>query len=254
VSWTNTVRRRLLNQSDRDQVAGRLAQFLAANPNLGNHDSVVFVRQMILNSTFEDRTGDVDASSQTLASASTRLDQLVQSPPAASTLVAQSGQAIRILNPASCLITERKISFVIGEPNPAWPVGNGLYEWTVTGGAAGAHRIDGRKGVEVKRFECIFETSGSYDVTVTVNGANPESRSIDILSAPPPGFIAKYRLAETATVLITFLIAAGTAYALIQNAPTFGSVGDYIKLLAGAFGVSGGAGGAGTILSAVRGK
>jgi hypothetical protein len=251
IYWTTTVRRRILNGNEREAVANRLALFLSSNPTLGNHDSVVFVRQMILDSVVEDRTGDFDASVQSLASANSRLDQLVANPPTVSVTVSQSGQAIRILNPPSCLVAGSKISFVIGEPNANWPTSGGTYAWSVVG--ADGTVVASSEGVELKRFDCKFSTSGSYDITVAVNKANQESRNLAVLAEPSPGIMETFKIIQTSVVVITFLIAAGTAYATTQDAITFGTFGDYIKLIASAFGVSGGVGGVATVLTAVRG-
>ncbi len=252
IYWTTTIRRRILNRNERDEVTNRLAQFLASNPALGNDDSVVFVRQMILDSTVEDKAGDFDASVQSLASASSRIDQLLASPPTASVPVSQSGQTIRILNPPSCIVSGSKVSFVIGEPNPNWPANQGMYQWTLAR-AAGA-TIASSKGIELKRFDHKFSTSGPFVVTVSVNGINPESRGFNVLTEPPASFIEEFKIVQGSVVVITFLLAAGTAYLSTQDASTFGTFGDYFKLIASAFGVSGSAGGVATVLSAVRGR
>ncbi|MGA9673290.1 MAG: hypothetical protein WBQ94_29130 [Terracidiphilus sp.] len=252
IYWTTTIRRRILNRNQRDEVANRLAAFLASNPALGNHDSVVFVRQMILDSTVEDKTGDFDASVQSLSSATSRLDQLFASPPTASIPVAQSGQAIRILNPASCIVSGQKISFVIGQPNTNWPANGGTYEWTLANSRGST--IASRKGVELKRFDHSFDSAGPFVVTVTVDGANPESRDFDVLAELPASIIEQFKIVQMSMVVITFLVAAGTAYVSTQDASTFGTFGDYFKLIANSFGVSGGAGGVATVLSAVRGR
>jgi hypothetical protein len=252
IYWTTTIRRRILNRNERDEVTNRLAQFLASNPGFGDDNSVTLIRQMILDSAVEDKTGDFDDSAQSLASANTRLDQLTTTSPTVSVPLSQSGQAIRILNPASCVVSGRKISFVIGTPNAQWPANSGTYRWTLA--AADGTIIAGIAGVELKRFDYTFKTGGPYVITVGVNGANPESRSFNVLSEPPQSIIEEFKIVQWSVVAITFLIAAGTAYASTQDASTFGTFGDYLNLIAKAFGVSGGAGGVATVLSAVKGK
>ena len=91
-------------------------------------------------------------------------------------------------------------------------------------------------------------------VTVQVNGANPQARGFVVLTAPPASVIEQFNIVQWSVVAITFLLAAGTAYISTQDATTFGTFGDYFKLIANAFGVSGGAGGVATVLSAVKGK
>ncbi len=252
IYWTTTIRRRMLNRNERDEVTNRLAQFLASNPGLGDDNSVTLVRQMILDSAVEDKTGDFDASVQSLASANSRLDQLFSSPPTVSVPLSQSGQAIRILNPASCVVSGRKISFVIGQPNANWPASAGNYQWTLA--TADGTNIASSEGVELKRLNHTFKVGGPYVVTVAVNGANSESRQFDVLTEPPASIIEQFNIVQWSVVAITFLIAAGTAYVSTQDASTFGTFGDYFNLIAKAFGVSGGAGGVATVLSAVRGK
>ncbi len=251
IYWTTTVRRRLLNGARRDAVSNRLAEFLAAHPALATHDSVVFVRQLILDSAVADRTGDFDVSAQSLASASSRLDQLTVSPPAAPIAIASSGQAIRIVNPPLRLLTGERIAFVIGAPNSKWPA-EGMYQWTVA--QKGGTPLPPIQGVSLKRFDYTFRSSGEFTVQVTVDGANQETRDLTILPRPAKGMIAKFKVVEIAVVVMTFLIAAGTAFATTQDAATFGTVGDYIKLLAASFGLSGGAGGAATVFTAIRGR
>jgi hypothetical protein len=251
IYWTTTVRRRLLNGAQRGEVSNRLAQFLAANPTLANHDSVGFVRQLILDSNVDDREGEFDLSAQSLASASSRLDMLVAAPPAAPAAVAASSQAIRVVNSPQRLLTGEKIIFLIGKPNTNWPAVGGLYRWTV---ASSGKPIASEQGVDVQRFAHIFESIGAFQVQVNVDGANPETRDLTILQRPSPGMVEKFRIAAVAVVLMTLLIAAGTAFMATQDALTFGTIGDYLKLLATAFGVSGSAGGAATIFTAIRGR
>jgi hypothetical protein len=252
IYWTTTIRRRMLNRNQRDEVTNRLAQFLASNPGLGDDSSVTLVRQMILDSTVEDKMGDFDASAQSLASASGRLDQLFAAPPAASVPISQSGLAIRILNPASCVVSGRKVSFIIGQPNTNWPTNQGVYTWTLE--TPGGVTIASSSGVDLKRFDHTFDSGGPFVVKVDVDGANQESRDFDVLTEPPASVIEQFKIVQSSVVLITFLLAAGTAYVSTQDATTFGTFGDYFKLIANAFGVSGGAGGVATVLTAVKGR
>jgi hypothetical protein len=250
IVWTNTIRRRILNRNERDEVTSRLAQFLAANPAFGNDSSVTFVRQLIVDSIVENKTGEFDASKQSLDSAGSRIEQLFTSAATGPTPLSQSGQAIRILNPASCVVAGRKISFVIGKPNPNWPANGGAYLWILT--TPDGTEVERREGVELKRFDHTFEESGPFTVTVSVNGANPESRQFTVLTEPPASVIERFMIVQWSVILITFLLAAGTAYVSTQNAPTFGTFADYFGLIAKAFGVSGTAGGVATVLSAVK--
>lgn len=250
IVWTNTIRRRILNRNERDEVTSRLAQFLAANPAFGNDSSVTFVRQLIVDSIVENKTGEFDASKQSLDSAGSRIEQLFTSAATGPTPLSQSGQAIRILNPASCVVAGRKISFVIGKPNPNWPANGGAYLWILT--TPDGTEVERREGVELKRFDHTFEESGPFTVTVSVNGASPESRQFTVLTEPPASVIERFMIVQWSVILITFLLAAGTAYVSTQNAPTFGTFADYFGLIAKAFGVSGTAGGVATVLSAVK--
>jgi len=252
IYWTTTIRRRMLNRNQRDEVTNRLAQFLASNPGLGDDSSVTLVRQMILDSTVEDKIGDFDASAQSLASASSRLDQLFAAPPTDSVPIAESGQAIRILNPASCVVSGRKVSFVIGQPNTNWPANQGVYTWTLE--TPGGATFASGSGVDLKRFDHTFDSGGPFVVKVDVDGANQESRDFDVLTEPPASVIEQFKIVQSSVVLITFLLAACTAYVSTQDATTFGTFGDYFKLIANAFGVSGGAGGVATVLTAVKGR
>jgi PKD domain len=253
VLWTTTIRRRILNRNQRDELTGRLAQFLASNPALANHDSVVFIRQMIVDSGNEDKAGDFDSSAQNLASASSRMDQLVATPPAVPTPVSQSGQAIRILNPPNWIVSGRRVSFTIGQPDPNWPKAGGTYVWSVAD-SDGNTETQSSPAVDQRSFSHNFSKSGPFTVTVTVNGANPESRAFNVLSEPPPGAIKSFKIAQYAIYAFTFLLAAGTAYVSTQDLLTFGTFGDYLRLFMNVFGVSGSAGGVATVLTAIRGR
>jgi hypothetical protein len=250
IVWTNTIRRRILNRNQREEVMSRLAQFLAANPAFANDSSVTFIRQLIVDSTVEDNTGQFDASQQSLQSASSRIEQLFTSATTGPTPLNLSGQAIRILNPASCILTGRKISFVIGQPDSNWPANGGKYLWILT--KPDGTEVEKRDGVELKRFDHTFNEGGPFAITVSVGGANPQSRQFTVLTAPPASVIERLKIVQASMLLITFLLATGTAYVSTQNAATFGTFADYFGLIAKAFGISGTAGSVATILSAVK--
>jgi hypothetical protein len=227
-----------------------LAQFLSAHADLSNHDSVVLIRQAILNSSVNDETGEFDAAVHELDSASTRLDQLVAAPPTIAVPLDTSGQAIRIVNPPEQLISDEPVTFVIGKPNVGWPA-SGMYKWTISSAATAIHQVS---GVDLKRIRYRFEQAGTYHVAVDVDGKNAETRDVAILRAPSKTFIERFRLIRAAMIAVTFAIAAGTAYVTTQDAPSFGTFGDYLKLFTNALGIAGGTSSVATILSALRGK
>jgi hypothetical protein len=248
--WSSTVKRRLVNQNHRDSVTNRLAQFLSANPQLANDANVVFVRQMILDSSAEDSAGDFDVSAQSLASADGRLLLLTTAVPSAAVPLAAGGEAIRVATAPDRLLSGEQVKFIIGQPNSNWPAVGGLYDWAVT--SAQGDVIAERRGIGLTRFACVCPAEGRFHVSVSVDHANTETRDVTILQRPGPGIIESFKLVQLAMIAATLLLGFGTAYVMTESQATFGTVGDYVRLAASAFGISGGTGSVATILSSIR--
>ena len=106
----------------------------------------------------------------------------------------------------------------------------------------------------LRRFDFVFPHLASYQVAVSVDGANTETRDLTILQKPAPTFVERFRLVQITMFIVTLLLAFGTAYAMTESMVTFGTVGDYVKVVGSAFGISGGASSVATVLSSVRGR
>lgn len=256
VYWTGTVKKRLLNQSTRDDLTERLAQFLTEHPDLSEDASVQLIRHLLVTSKLQDRLQQFDAAAQTLQDVASRITTLQTSPPAQATSLAASPQTpIRIANPSNSLEAGRTLTFVLAQPAQNWPRG-ATYEWSIA--RDGGKPIPIESGTELKTVRYIVPQAGSYDITVSALDATKQpvqplvTRSFTVATMTPRTIAQRFEWAQALTMLFAFVLAAASAYVLTDT-PTFGAVADYVKLVGTAVGVSGGAGSFTTILAATRG-
>jgi hypothetical protein len=250
VYWSTIAKRRLLNQAARDDVTQRLAEFLAGRPALATDSSVQLIRHLIVNSRFQDRIGQFDEAQQSLADAASRVTQLVTAPPAAPTPLVQGAETIRIANPADRRAANANMMFVIGQPDPQWPASGGTFEWTLS--ASDGTTIAQTSGMDLRQFQHVVPRTDLYTVTVTVDGVHPAARQFSVGPPVSRTVADRFQLVQVATLFATFVLAVASAY-LMTDTMSFGTVGDYVKLVGTAVGLSGGTGSAATILSALRG-
>ncbi len=241
--WGNTVRRRLINQSRRDTVVQRLAQIVAANRQLVNDAGVITIRQAILSSKKHDDMGEFDLSAQDLQTAELRLDAL----PVTVAAGVATGPTLVVDTDPDQLLTGKRIRFKID--NLAQTAGNSTFEWSVS--KAGRKISDAGDGLQT--FAFTFRTRGVFEVAVAVDGGTPLTRQISIFA--PPSVVEQFKLLQIGTAAITLALAFGTTYLMTESAATFGTVGDYVKLVAGAFGVSSAVSSSvAAVFTAVRGR
>src|SRR5262249_16874172 len=148
------------------------------HPLLANHDSVVFVRRLLLDSDLQDKAGEFDSAELAINSASTRIDALVASPPdAPAVLISQGAQGIRIFEHHSDQVARRSLSLIIANPDVAWTPTD-TFTWTITPpGTIIA------SSVNLRAVRYRFDKAGPYTVNVMAHNVS-QQRQIQIAPAP----------------------------------------------------------------------
>jgi hypothetical protein len=248
---TTGVRSRLEHRATRASISLRLARFLATNPAFTDHDSVVFIRQLLLDSEQQDRREDFDVAADTLTSADSRMSQLETTPPAAPSVVnAPSAPEIRVLNAPDRIISGRTLSFQIGSRPVEWIPGS-VFHWEI--GQSAGNMVDAGTGSEKTSLAHFFvsnKLAANWTIEVTANDVS-KSRII-ALAADDRGVIKRLRSLNLLPHLLAMVLAVLAAYLATNSAESWGASSDYINLFLASFGVSSGAQSFAVLLQAVR--
>jgi hypothetical protein len=236
---TTGVRTRLEHRAARASISLRLARFLAANPNLTDHDSITFIRQLLIDSEQQDRRDDFQLATETIASADSRMGQLETAPPTvAADPNAPLAEVIRVRNAHDQMISGRIITFQIGRRLEAWTPGC-IFSWKV-GHLADNKMTDAGSGAEKTSMAKSFPRSKQPDNWIIEVSANNTSSSRTITLVPDEQSLT--RRIQALNLLPHFLaisLAVLAAYVATNAADTWGTSTDYVNLFLAAFGISG---------------
>jgi hypothetical protein len=250
--WLTTgARARLQHRASRGSISLRLARFLAANPGFRDHDSVVFIRQLLVDSEQQDRETAFDTAAQLLASADSRMTQLETMPPSVPTPVeAAAAPAIRVLDPPERLIAGRTLSFRIGNRPPEWQ-DSAVFTWHIGRDEKDPKLVaSGKEKITLRHFFPPAPDTETWNVSVT---ANDVTKARTIVLAPENRQLgARVKALNLTPQFLSVLLGAIAAYLATNTVESWGTTADYVNLFVAAFGASAGTQSFAVLVQALR--